>query len=295
MKKPGLLTQLGIALVLGALAGLYLPACGVRALNTFREFFGQLIKFLVPFIVIGLVTPAIADTGKQAGKMLLLTMGIAVASTIFAGYYSFFMSCTFLPLYIDPGLNEHLAASKDFPAYFKIAIPPLTDIVTALVFSFMTGLGIVATKAERVAAIFSEFREIVTVTIAKAFVPLLPVYVMTVIADIAACGKLAAVAGPCIKLMVSCVAFTTILLLVQYSVAGLVVRRNPFRALWNMMPAYLTGWGCCSSAATIPADARTTPPGTPGDATATMLSMKMKCVNGPIETGSPAISRSPAA
>jgi len=41
-------------------------------------------------------------------------------------------------------------------------------------------------------------------------------------------------------------------LLIQYSIAGIVARKNPFRMLWNMIPAYLTALGTQSSAATIP-------------------------------------------
>lgn len=48
------------------------------------------------------------------------------------------------------------------------------------------------------------------------------------------------------------IAATTAVLVVQFSVAGAVARINPLKALWTMLPAYLVGLGCCSSAATIP-------------------------------------------
>ena len=176
VKKPGLLIQIAVALALGIFAGMFCPDFCIRILNTFREIFGQFIKFIVPMIVIGLVTPAIADTGKNAGRMLLLTMALAVGSTIFSGYFSFFASKTILSAWIDSGFTGTIAAGKEFPAYFTLKIPPLADVVTSLVFSFMVGLGIVATKADKVAAVFSEFREIVSITIQKAFVPLLPLY-----------------------------------------------------------------------------------------------------------------------
>ena len=259
VKKPGLLIQIAVALALGIFAGMFCPDFCIRILNTFREIFGQFIKFIVPMIVIGLVTPAIADTGKNAGRMLLLTMALAVGSTIFSGYFSFFASKTILSAWIDSGFTGTIAAGKEFPAYFTLKIPPLADVVTSLVFSFMVGLGIVATKADKVAAVFSEFREIVSITIQKAFVPLLPLYILSVIADLTACGKLAAVAGPCIKIMGTCMVVTSLLLVIQYVLgAGVVAQRNPFKVLGNMIPAYLTGWGCCSSAATIPVTLRQT-------------------------------------
>ena len=49
-----------------------------------------------------------------------------------------------------------------------------------------------------------------------------------------------------------------LILVYQYLIAGGIVRRNPFRALWNMLPAYLTALGTSSSAATIPVTVRST-------------------------------------
>ena len=150
IKKPGLIVRILMAIAIGALLGNFMPAPGIRVLTTFKGIFSQLVKFLVPLIIVGLVTPAIADTGRAAGKMLLMTMGIAYASTIFAGYFSFFVSKSVFPLYISGGLNESAAAVRDFPPYFTIAIPPLADIMTCLVFAFIVGLGITACKADGV-------------------------------------------------------------------------------------------------------------------------------------------------
>jgi Na+/H+-dicarboxylate symporter len=41
-------------------------------------------------------------------------------------------------------------------------------------------------------------------------------------------------------------------LLLQYTIAGIVTKRNPFKLLWTMLPAYFTALGTQSSAATIP-------------------------------------------
>ena len=42
------------------------------------------------------------------------------------------------------------------------------------------------------------------------------------------------------------------ILILQFSIAGIIARKNPFRMLWNMLPAYFTALGTQSSAATIP-------------------------------------------
>ena len=236
--KIGVLPKLFLAIGLGVAIGDVAPDCVIRAMNCWRDLFGQFIKFFVPFIIIGLVTPAISDTGRDAGRLLAVTLGIAYASTLFAGYFAYGVSYLALPRILEPGVLSGTAV-KTFPAYFSLKIPPLMDVTTAL-----------ATAAE--------LREVVTLTIAHVFVPLLPTYICAVMADLTASGKFAAVGGGCVKIMLMALAVTTAVLLIQYLVAGVIARRDPLRALWTMLPAYLVGWGCCSSAATLPYTLRQT-------------------------------------
>jgi Na+/H+-dicarboxylate symporter len=255
--KFGVVGRLFAAMVIGALVGSFAPGCVIRALNSFGGTFGQFIKFFVPFIIVGLVTPAIAETGKGAGKLLLATMGIAYVSTLFAGGFAFCVSDFLFPRILDAKLTE-LVGVTSFPAYFILTMPPLMDVTTALVMSFVFGLSMVALDAPYLRNTFNEVREAVALTIRKAFMPILPLYILSVMADLAASGKIAIVGGGCLKIMVLAFAVTTSILVIQYVVAGIVAGRNPFRLLWNMFPAYLTGWGCCSSAATLPVTLRQT-------------------------------------
>ena len=248
--KIGLLPRLFIAIAMGVVIGLFAPDWVMRAMNCFRDSFGQFIKFFVPFIIIGLVTPAIADTGRTAGRTLLITMGIAYASTLFAGYFAYGVSCVIFPSIMSGGLQK--AAAHTFPAYFSIKIPPFMDVTTALAVSFLVGLGIVTSKAEMLERASHELRDIVSRALGTVFVPLLPYYVFATMADLTGSGRLAQVGGGCLKIMGVALATTTVILIIQFSIAGAVARRSPFRALLTMLPAYLTGWGCCSSAATIP-------------------------------------------
>ena len=249
--KIGIVGRLFIAMVIGVAIGYFAPGAVIRVLNSFGGTFGQFIKFFVPFIVIGLVTPAIAETGKGAGKLLLATMGVAYLSTLFAGGFAYAVSEFTFPRILDVSLTS-LVGVKDFPAYFVLKIPPLMDITTALVASFVFGLAMVALDMPYLRNTFNEMRNAVSLTIKSAVMPLLPVYILTVVADLTASGKLAIIGGGCLKIMVVAFAVTTSVLIIQYVVAGLIAGRNPFKLLLNMFPAYLTGWGCCSSAATLP-------------------------------------------
>jgi len=250
MRVP-LIVRLIIAIVLGVGFGGFAPEWGVRSVNCFGSTFGQFIKFIVPFIILAFVTPAIADTGRHAGRMLLLTMAIAWVSTVTFGYFAYGVSCAVLPQWMSGGAG--LASDVHVHApYFTLQIPPLMDVFTALVTAFVIGFGIVATGSETMRKVVNDLNAIVTVTLQKAFVPFLPVYAFSVMADLAASGKLAAVGSACWKIMLLASVTSVLVLVLQFTIAGIIARKNPIRALVTMLPAYLTGLGCCSSAATIP-------------------------------------------
>ena len=251
MKKIGLLPKLFIAIAIGIALGWISPDWMIRTLNCFRDTFGQFIKFIVPFIILGLVAPAIIDTGRSAGRMLLMTIGIAWFSTVVFGYFAYGVSCAVFPKIISGTLGD-TSSVKAFPAFFSLQIPPVMDVITALVTSLIIGFGAIVTGAEVLAKGAGELRKIVMLTLKYAFVPFLPAYILTVMADLTASGKLSAVGGTGLKIAVVAFGTTTAVLMIQFIVAGLIVRKNPLRCLWTMLPAYLTGWGSCSSAATIP-------------------------------------------
>ena len=75
--KTPLLARIIIAIILGVVFGNFFNEAAVRAFLTFNGIFSQFLGFMIPLIIIGLVTPAIADIGHGAGKLLLATVGIA--------------------------------------------------------------------------------------------------------------------------------------------------------------------------------------------------------------------------
>lgn len=249
------LTKLIVAMAIGLVVGLFAPACAIRALNSFGGTFAQFVKFIVPLIIIGLVTPAIAEAGRGAGRMLLVTIALAYASTIIAGAFGFCIADIVLPRVVSGTLAASEAA-KTFPAYFTLKIPPLTDVISAMAVAFVFGLAMASLDCPVLTRAFDEAKRVVTLAIGKAVVPLLPVYIMTVVADLAARGALSQVCGPSLKIVATALATTWLVLILQYCIAGALARRNPVKALWTMLPAYITGLGCCSSAATIPVTLR---------------------------------------
>ena len=251
--KLGLFPKVVIAIVIGALLGLILPDVAIRILKTFNVLFAQLLKFVVPLLVLGLVTPSIANLGRGAGKMLLTVMLLAYCSTVCGALFSYGVSSNILPMYLNPGeLSAEAVSEKEFLPYIDLKIPPICDIMTALVLSFVIGVGIIFTDAKGLKKGFEEFGEIVKLTIEKVIIPFLPVYIFTMICEMSAKGVIAVVLGTGFKVILTGVVLSILYLIVQYCIAGIIARKNPLKMLWNIIPAYLTGFSICSSSACIP-------------------------------------------
>ena len=255
MKKAkfGLLSRVVLAIVLGIALGSFVPAPFVRGVNTVVALIGQFIKFLVPLIIVGLVAPAIAETGRGAGKLLLATVAIAYGSTLFAGYIGYFVSVAAFPSLVSTGADHTVEeAVQEFQPYVQLAIPPLMDVMTALVFSFMAGLGMVFSECDTLKRVFADFRAVVMRTITGVLVPVLPLFIFGIFLDMTAAGKAGRVLVDFAAIIAVFSALTVVVIVIQYCVAGVIARRNPFKAMWTMLPAYMTALGTSSSAATIP-------------------------------------------
>ena len=253
LKKLPLLARIIIAIALGIGLGLVLPLPIVRVFVTFNSIFSQFIQFLIPLIIIGLITPAISDIGKSAGKLLLLTTIIAYGDTVLSGYLSYFTSSNIFPLLINHGQAvEKIAEVKALEPFFTINIPALVDVMSALVTAFTVGLGIAFFGSNTLKAGFDEFKDIVAKTIEVALIPLLPIYIFGIFLEMSHTGQAWHVLNVFIAIIGVIFAMHIFLLVLQYCIAGLVTHRNPFKLLWNMFPAYFTALGTSSSAVTIP-------------------------------------------
>lgn len=230
-----------------------MPAPVVRGVNTFTAIFDQFIKFMVPLIILGLVAPAIAETGHGAGRMLLVTIAIAYGSTLFAGFLGYFVSIASFPSLISGGASDAVReAALEFRPYVIIKIPAILDVMSALVFSFILGLGMTVANSDVLKRAFLEFRIVITKTISVALVPLLPVFIFGIFLDMTAVGKTKTVLTVFAAVIAIFSLLTLVVILIQFCIAGAIARKNPFKALWTMLPAYMTALGTSSSAATIP-------------------------------------------
>ena len=256
MKKIGLLPRIAIAIVMGIVIGNVLPEGWVRVFVTFNYVFSQFLGFLIPLIIIGLVTPAIADIGRSAGRLLLLTVGLAYADTILAGLLAFGTGTMLFPQLIDTEASLAVEKAETLLPYFKLEIPAILDVMAALVSSFVIGIGIAYTDAQSLKKGFSEFRTIIEKTIQVAIIPLLPLYIFGIFLSMTFTGEAYHILLVFAKII--CIIFVLHIFIIAYEflIAGAFSRKNPLRLVTNMMPAYLTALGTSSSAATIPVTLR---------------------------------------
>ena len=259
-KKLGLLPRIVIAIVLGILVGAVSQMMDqpiiVRIGATFNSIFGNFLNFCIPLIIIGFVAPGIADLGEGAGKTLGLTAGIAYISTLIAGTFAFCVDRVLFPSFLKVGSivmdNAQNAEDTMLPGLFTVEMPPLMGVMTALLISFILGLGIAVTRNKPLKDIFFGFQEIVEKLVANILIPLLPFHIYGIFANMTYAGTVVEIMSVFAKVFVIIIVMHIIIILFQYTVAGTFSKKNPIGMVRNMIPAYMTAIGTQSSAATIP-------------------------------------------
>jgi len=250
------LAAIVLALVLGSIkigGSPFIPQAAGRIFATFSDLFSQFLSFAIPLIIIGLVTPAIADLGRGAGKWLGITTAIAYASTLFSGFLTYVVCAGFLPrLLAGTALSDVEEPGSALETYFSIEMPAPVPVMTALLLSFVLGIGLSMVPRGVLRKGFIEFRAIITRLIERIIIPLLPLHIFGIFLNLTYTGEAWSVMRALMRVVVVVLVLEVVILGVQYVVAGFIGGKNPVRAVATMIPAYLTALGTSSSAATIP-------------------------------------------
>lgn len=257
IKKLGLLPQIIVAILLGIGAGFVLPEWAIRIFVTFNAIFSEYLGFIIPLLIVGFVAPAIAEVGDKAGRMLLVTAALAYAFTMMSGLLAYLTGTTFFPSMIKA--DAYMAAASDtveLAPFFTMDIEPVMGVLSALVLAFILGLGTARVGSVSLRNGLAGFRDVITWIIMRSIVPLLPLYIFGIFMDMTISGKVGPMLLTFAKIIGVIFVLHVLVLVIQYCIAGAVARKNPFKALWGMMPAYFTALGTASSAATIPVTLR---------------------------------------
>ena len=252
--RLGLLPKILIAIVLGILCSLFFPTWAVRVFLTVNSIFGHFLGMFIPLLIIGLIAPAIADLGKGAGKLLLITIAIAYLSTILAGFFSYFTCRATYPALLGNSVKAlgEMDMSGSLQPFFTIEMPAFISVTTALVFAFLLGLGMSLIPGNTLNKAMHDFRGVIEAVISKFIIPILPLYIFGIFLQLGAEGNVGPVLGTFAKIIIIIVVMHVTVLLLQFLIAGAIAKKNPFRSLVTMLSAYVTALGTQSSAATIP-------------------------------------------
>lgn len=253
LPRLGLLPKVIIAIALGVACGMFFSDWLTRVFLTFNSLFGNFLNFIIPLLILGLVAPGIAELGKSAGWLLAATALLAYAFTLFSGFMTYGVCSAIFPsMFGEEGLPEILQKNVGLLPYFGIDMSPVMGVMSALILAFVLGLGMAYFESPTLKAAAEQFRNIITGIITGIIIPLLPLYIFGIFLQMTVAGQVADIMGVFLKLIVLIFFLTVALLVIQFSIAGLVARRNPFKMLRTMLTAYVTALGTQSSAATIP-------------------------------------------
>ena len=257
--KWGLLPQVILAIMAGIICGLFVPTWFVRAVLTFNGLFSNFLGFIIPLLIVGLVAPGIAELGRNAGKLLFITAALAYGFTLASGFFSYGVASWTFPYVLDPATGAtSFGKVAELKPYFVIAMPALFSVMSALVLAFTLGLGMAVIQGSRLKGVMLDLRDIIDKVIVKIIIPLLPIYIFGIFLNMTINGQAIAVLGVFAQIIVIIFVMTLVMLLIQFIIAGIIGRKNPFRMLKEMMVAYVTALGTQSSAATIPVTLRQT-------------------------------------
>jgi Na+/H+-dicarboxylate symporter len=242
------IVRLLLAVVIGLLAGPFIPAEGMKGVLVIKQICGQVIFFLVPLIIIGFVAPSIAQLRGNVSRLLVFAFGLAYLSSVGAAFFGMFTGYQLIPLlHIQPAAT----ATQSLPeVLFKLEIPPLLSVMSALLTAILLGLGCLWIHRPEWDTLLTGFRDMVLEWVKRVLIPVLPWYVATNFAVLGYQGDIArlSVFLPVIIIVIVC---HYIWLALLYGIAALYSGKNSWQVLRHYGPAYVTALGTMSSAATL--------------------------------------------
>ena len=249
-KKDNLIIKLVLGVVIGLIVGLYSSEGLIGVIQTVKYILGQVINFTVPLIILGFIAPAITKMKSNASKMLGAMLGLAYFSSVGAAIFSMIGGYTLIPkLHIDSNVD----GLKELPhMLFKLNIPPVFSVMSALVLSLFLGLAVVWTNSENLERILDELNNVMLAIVHRIIIPILPIFIASTFATLAYEGGITKQLPVFLKVIVIVLIGHVIWLGFLYFLGGMASKQNPWNLLKHYGPAYLTAVGTMSSAATLP-------------------------------------------
>ena len=244
-----LIFKLVLGVALGIIIGLNVGERTIGVINTIKFILGQVISFTVPLIVLGFIAPAITQLKANASKMLGAMITLAYVSTVLACLMSMVAGYILIPKLNIITNPEGLRAIPEL--IFKVEIPAVFPVMTALILALFLGMAVIWAKAEYFEKLLGEFNSIVLQIVQRIIIPILPFFIAATFATLAYEGSITKQAPVFLKIIVIVMVMHYIWLAVLYLAGGAVSGKNPWHVIKEYGPAYLTAVGTMSSAATL--------------------------------------------
>lgn len=251
MKKffKNTIVQLLIAVILGIVVGLYIEGGLLSVVVSLKHITGQVIFFLVPLIILGFIAPSIAHLRNNASKMLLFAFGIAYLSSVGASFFGAAVGYQVIP-HLDIASDAN--ALKELPEnMLKIDIPPVMNVMTALVLAALIGLATAWVKSDEVSRLLDVFQNMVLELVRKVLLPILPIFIFANFCILSYQGAVTKQLPVFLSILLVVIICHYIWLALLYGIASIYSRKNGWQVLKHYGPAYLTALGTMSSAATL--------------------------------------------
>lgn len=241
--------RLFLAMVVGLVIGQYASPTLIGVILPIKHLLGQIIFFLIPLLIFGFITPSITSLKRNASKLLGISLILAYVSCVGSATLATIAGYKFIPFF---DIGPKAETLKSIPeTIFSLDIPPLMSVLSALVLSFMLGLAIIWTKADKIENALYEFQNIVFTMVKKFLLPILPLFIATNFSVLAYEGVLASRLPVFFIILIVTVLCHTLWMTILYSSAGIYSRKNPWHVLKYYGPVALTALGTQSSAASL--------------------------------------------
>ncbi len=250
VKKDNLILKLIFGVIAGLIIGLFSNEVIIGIIQTIKFILGQIISFTVPLIILGFIAPAITKMKANASKMLIAMLILAYLSSLGAAIFSMLSGYMIIPLLNILTAVDGLKTLP--PMLFKLNIPPVLSVMSALVLALFLGLAIVWTNSKKLEAALDEFNNVILSIVYRIIIPILPVFITSTFATLAYEGSITKQLPIFLKVVAIVLIGHFIWLFILYSIGGAVSKQNPLNLLKFYGPAYLTAVGTMSSAATLP-------------------------------------------
>ena len=241
--------RLLLGVIIGIVVGRIANEDVMHIVVTVKYVLGQLITFCVPLIIIGFIAPSITKLGRNASRILGVAVIGAYMSSVGAALFSMGAGYGIIP---HLSIVSEIQGMQELPEIiFKLDIPQIMGVMSALALSILIGLAATWVKAEVFMRLLDEFQKMVLVLVTRVVIPLLPFFIAFTFCALSYEGAITKQLPVFFKIVVIVIIGHYLWLALLYAVGGIYSRTNPWNILRNYGPAYLTAIGTMSSAATL--------------------------------------------